>query len=231
MNRVALLSIVALALGAAGCGGSSSDEPAGFGQPEEGPTVVVAVTDLNGSPIERARVQIVGTDYRGETDASGNARFQHVKPTGVFTVEAGTDGYFRDSVQVTVTDDGDPPPTVIALRYAPPLGNFVYQPKSTHWYVLSIESFDPWSVQLHQMEWGCWSESWTLPTPKTVQLDEGQDALTFDYGRTIPIVGPGELGSAWQQDFNGSLLPDTSSRVAPVGACNGSDAAWDSGNG
>lgn len=229
MARFPLLALV-VALAFTGCGGSSDDPPAVF-VAEDGATVVVAVTDLDGTPIEGARAQIVGTNYRAETDASGNARFENVKPSGVFTVEAGTDGYFRDSVQVAVTEDVVPPPAVLALRYAPPLGNFIYQPKSTAWYVLSIESFDPWSVQLHQMEWGCWAESWTLPAPKSVQLDEGQNALTFDYGRTIPIVGPGELGSAWQQDFDGSLLPDTSSGLAPVGACNGSEAAWDSGNG
>lgn len=219
MLRGALTLALALTVLAAGCGDSTDSA-----------TIAVSVSDLGGSPIPGAQVRIVGTDFSGTTDATGNVHFEGVKSSGVFTVEAGTEGYFRDDAQVTVTAEGDPPPVAIALRYAPPIGNFVYQPKSTLWYVLSIESLDPWTVQLHQMEWGCWSHNWTQAA-EAVQLESSQNALRFGYGRTIPIVAPDQLGTAWEEDPNESLMPNTSPGVVPPGACNGSEAAWDSGNG
>jgi hypothetical protein len=50
--------------------------------------------------------------------------------------------------------------------------------------------------------------------------------MTFGYGRTIPIVGRHQLGTASQVDTDGQLLPNTAAGVEPYGACNGSEAAW-----
>lgn len=69
-------------------------------------------------------------------------------------------------------------------------------------------------------EWGCWVGSWNT---QTVTLgDDGSQSALVSGSTTVPIVGPGELGSAWRRGDP----PDTSKE--PSGACNGGSAAWDS---
>ena len=193
-------------------------------------SVQVGVSDESGQPLQGAEVWIDGSSKRVTTDATGNATLKGLK-AGVYQVEAGTDGYFRQRQSVTVASNGVPAPISISLPYAPPLGTFVYQPKSTEWLALSITSYNPWNAVLNTYEWGCWSNGWDQHSPEQVQLDTANNQLTFSYGSTISITGPNQLGNAWKPSSDGSNLPDLTSNTAPQGACNGSSAAWDNSGG
>src|SRR5919198_2539204 len=140
------LGIALVALFLTGCG-------------SHGATVSVAVSDASGQPLRRVHVRLLGTTHDATSDASGNAAIHDVKP-GVYEVKAGKAGYVQESTHVTVAKGSDPEPQSIALPYAPPLGTFVYHPKSTEWLVLDVASVDPWHVTLRTIEWGGWVQTW-----------------------------------------------------------------------
>lgn len=215
--RKVSLSAVVLVLGLTACGGAHTA------------SVQVGVSDSNGQPLSDAQVWVNGSQQKTFTDATGNATLKGLK-TGVYQVEAGVDGYFRQHQTVTVESKGDPSPVSITLPFAPPLGTFVWQPKSTEWVTLSITSYNPFNAQLNIYEWGCFGGSWDQHATQQVTLDAQNNQLTYGYGTTIQIVGPDKLNRAWARSVNGSHLPDTNSTVEPPGACNGDVAAWDSGN-
>src|SRR5204863_9389878 len=100
-----------------------------------GATVTVAVSDAAGQPLRGARVLLVGTKHDAMSDAAGNAAI-HGVDVGVYQVKAGKAGYVEESTHVTVAKGSDPEPQAITLPYSPPLGTFVYHPKSTEWLVL-----------------------------------------------------------------------------------------------
>jgi len=190
-------------------------------------SVQVGVSDESGQPLVGAQVWIDGTEQRVFTDATGNATLKGLK-SGVYQVEAGTDGYFRQRQAVTIASSGAPAPISISLPYSPPRGTFYWQPKSTEWVALSINSYNPWDAVLNIYEWGCFSGGWDQHSPQQVSLDAAHNQLDFGYGKTIDITGPATLNAAWKSDT--SNLPDFTSTTEPQGACNGSSAAWDSGN-
>jgi hypothetical protein len=193
-------------------------------------TLQVGVSDPSGKPLTRAQVWVDGTSQRVFTDATGNATLTKLK-AGVYQVEAGTGGYFREHRTVTVASKGDPAPVSIELPYAPPRGTFWWQPKSTEWVAISVNSYDPWNAFLNIYQWGCFGGSWYQPVTHQVQLDTANNQLNFDYGKTIQITGPDQLNAAWKRGTDVvSSLPDFATNTEPQGACNGSSAAWDSGN-
>lgn len=210
MRGAAAVAFVWLVL--AGCGGAHRA------------TVQVGVSDASGQPLQAAQVWIDGSDLRATTDATGNATLKGVGP-GVYQVEAGVNGYFREHATVTVESKGDPTPVALTLSYAPPTGSFFYQPKSTEWIVLSIDSLNPFRAVLYTYEWACWSQGWNQHSPQQVEL--GRNELTFGYGSMIPIVGPEQLGTTWKNATSGNGFPDVTAMTEPPGACNGSSAAWD----
>jgi Carboxypeptidase regulatory-like domain len=210
------LALAAVAV-LAGCGGAHTA------------SIQVGVSATNGQPLAGAQVWVDGSEQRELTDSTGNATLTGLK-VGIYQVEAGIDGYFRERKSVTVQSKADPAPISISLPYAPPFGTFVWQPKSTEWVTLSITAYNPFQAALNIYEWGCWSNGWNQHAPQQVQLDTSTNTLTFSYGKTISIVGPHRLNAAWTRSVDGSGLPDTTSTVEPEGACNGSAAAWDSGN-
>jgi hypothetical protein len=191
--------------------------------------VQVGVSDTNGQPLSNAQVWVDGSQQKVLTDSTGNATLKGLK-SGVYQVEAGVDGYFRERQSVTVESKGDPSQISITLPFAPPLGTFVWQPKSTEWLALSVTGYNPFNAVLNTYEWGCFGGVWNQHSPQQVQLDSSNNTLTFGYGSTIQVVGPRKLNAAWTRSVDGSNLPDTNSTVEPPGACNGSSATWDSGN-
>jgi len=206
----------AFLLAIVGCGGHAA-------------TIAIAVTDTGGTPIAGATVWVVGTNIRGTTDAAGNVSLGGVKQAGVFDVKAGLTGYFQNDAQVTVAKGSDPAPSVIALSYSPPVGRWVYQPKSTEWVVLNVQGFDPWQVTVGIVEWGCFRDGWDQTgTPQIAQLDPTTKNSLDGAGLAIPIVGPDQLGTAWKLDpGDGTGAPDTAIEAEPPGACNGTSAMWD----
>lgn len=217
MNKAPIAAAVLLLGSLVGCGGVHTA------------SVQVGVSDASGQPLSGAQVWVDGSQQRAFTDATGNATLKGLK-VGVYQVEAGVDGYFRERQPVTIESKGDPAPISITLPYAPPLGTFVWQPKSTEWVALSITGYNPFNAVLNIYEWGCFGGGWNQHQPQQVQLDSSTNALTFGYGKTISITGPHQLNSAWKRSVDGTNLPDITSTVEPQGACNGSSAAWDSGN-
>ena len=211
-----LLLAAASVLLLAGCGGAHTA------------SIQVGVSAHDGQPLAGAQVWVDGSQQRELTDSTGNATLTGLK-VGIYQVEAGINGYFRERKSVTVQSKGAPAPISITLPYAPPLGTFVWQPKSTEWVALSITSYNPFQSVLNIYEWGCWSQGWNQHDPQQVGLDTSNNDLTFGY-KTTPIVGPHQLNGAWTRSVNGSGLPDITANVEPQGACNGSSAAWDSGN-
>jgi hypothetical protein len=210
---LALAAVVVLA----GCGGAHTA------------SIQVGVSAMNGKPLAGAQVWVDGSEQRELTDSTGNTTLTGLK-VGIYQVEAGINGYFRERTSVTVESKSDPAPISIALPYSPPIGTFVWQPKSTEWVALSIDSDSPFNAVLNVYEWGCWSHGWNQHAPQQVQLDTSTNTLTFSYGKTISVIGPNRLNSAWKRNVHQTELPDVTSTVEPEGACNGSAAAWDSGN-
>jgi hypothetical protein len=206
-------SCVAFALAAlalAGCGA-------------HGATVTVAVTTESGQPLRDVRVWLLGTKHRATSDRAGNAAIHNVH-VGVYQVTADKAGYVRQSTHVTVVKGSDPDPESLALPYAPPLGVFVYHPKSTEWLVLNVASLNPWRVTLRTIEWGCWVQTWDHHDDQSLTLDEHDNEL---HGHpSIEVVGPKLLDTSWRRVTAGAL-PDTSRDAEPQGACKGSVAAWD----
>src|SRR5438270_11253294 len=131
MRKLSLI-LAGLLLGLTGCGGAHTA------------SVQVGVSDANGKPLSGAQVWVDGSKQRSFTDATGNATLKGLK-VGVYQVEAGVDGYFRQRQAVTVESNGSPSPVSITLPFAPPLGTFVWQPKSTEWVTLSILNYDPFN--------------------------------------------------------------------------------------
>jgi Carboxypeptidase regulatory-like domain len=204
------LGIALVALALSGCGSN-------------GATVTVAVSDASQQPLRNAHVWLVGTKHGATSDAAGNAAIHGVKD-GVYEVNAGKVGYVEQSTHVTVAKGSDPEPQAIALPYAPPLGRFVYHPKSTEWLVLDVTSVDPWQVKLRTIEWGCWVQTWDHHDDQSLELDAKKSRLKGH--PSIDITGPNSLDPAWQRLTPGAV-PDTSKDEQPDGACNGSVAAWD----
>src|SRR5438034_9142905 len=128
------LGIALVALVLTGCGA-------------HGATVTVAVSTASGQPLRGVHVWLVGTKRDATSDGAGNAAIHGVE-VGVYEVRAGKVGYVQESTRVTVAKGSDPEPQEIALPYAPPLGKFVYHPKSTEWLVLDVMSIDPWNVTM-----------------------------------------------------------------------------------
>jgi hypothetical protein len=188
-----------------------------------GATVTVAVSDASGQPLRRVHVWLLGTTHDATSDATGNAAIHDVKP-GVYQVKAGKPGYVEQSTQVTVAKGSDPEPQTIALPYSPPLGTFVYHPKSTEWLVLQVASVEPWKVTLRTLEWGCWVQTWDHHDDQSPELDAKKSRL--DSHPAIDVIGPNSLDPAWQRSTPGAV-PDTAVDEMPKGACNGSVAAWD----
>lgn len=210
------LTLLAAAVLLASCGGAHTAN------------VQVGVSNEQGNPLAHAEVWIAGTSQRVSTNSTGNATLKGVNP-GVYQLEAGTNGYFRQHRSLTVSSSSQPSPVSISLPYAPPLGTWVWQPKSTMWIVLRIRSYNPWNAVVNDYEWGCFTDGWESHQPQQVGFDPKTNQLTFDT-YTIQIVRPEKLNSAWQHSVDGSYLPDFTSNTMPIGACNGSNAAWDSGN-
>jgi hypothetical protein len=201
-------------------------------------TIPVTVTDEDGAPLADVYVQVSGTDTSGTTDSTGTVRLDGFKP-GVYQVQAGIDGYYRNDAQVSVASSGDPMPVQIALPYVPPLGVWVYRPKSTEWLVLNIDGDSPFHATVTTYEWHCWGGGWTLNT-QDVQLDaEANRILLGGYGsQYVPITGPQTIEGAadptegWTRDeTGGEVAPDTTSTVEPPGTCNGGSALWDNTSG
>jgi len=204
------LAIALAALGLTGCGAHRA-------------TVTVAVTNHDGRPIRGVDVRLVGTRHNDTSDASGNAAIHGVKP-GIYDVRAGKLGYVQGEATVTVAKGSDPEPESIALAYRPPLGTFVYHPKSTEWLVLDIAGGDPVQVTLRTIEWGCWVQTWDHHDDQPLKLDEEKNELHGH--QSIEIIGPNSLDPSWRR-LTAGTLPDTSVDAEPKGACNGSVAAWD----
>src|SRR5438552_1070444 len=183
-----------------------------------GATVTVAVSDESKQPLRGARVWLVGTTHDATSDAAGNASIHGVK-VGVYEVKAGKAGYVEQSTNVTVAKGSDPEPQSIALPYSPPLGTFVYHPKSTEWLVLHVASVDPWNVTLRTIEWGCWVQTWDHHDDQSPKLDEQKSRL--DGHPSVDITGPNSLDPSWQR-LTPTALPDTSVDQMPEGVCNGS---------
>jgi hypothetical protein len=208
-SRVAFV-LAAIAITLTGCG-------------THGATVTVAVTTESGQPLRDARVWLLGTKHRATSDRAGNAAIDNVD-AGIYQVNAVKPGYVRQSTHVTVVKGSDPDPESLALPYAPPLGTFVYHPKSTEWLVLDVASLDPWRVTLRTIEWGCWVQTWDHHDDQSLSLDEHDNKL---HGHpSIEIVGPKLLDASWRR-LTPDVLPDTSRDEEPAGACKGADAAWD----
>src|ERR1041384_5408830 len=168
------LPIAPLALFLAGCGAAgATGKGAGRGAP--------------GGPLRRVHVWLLGTTHDATSDATGNAAIHGVKP-GVYQVKAGKPGYVEQSTQVTVAKGSDPDPQTIALPYSPPLGTFVYHPKSTEWLVLQVTSVEPWKVTLRTLEWGCWVQTWDHHDDQAPELDAKKSRL--DGHPSIDITGP-----------------------------------------
>jgi hypothetical protein len=120
--------------------------------------------------------------------------------------------------QITVPPVGDPPPISITMLWAPPLGTFVWQPKSTLYEVLVISGGDPsYAVSGYEVEWHCYSETWSRSNA-TVVL--GRDQLNYN-GTNIPM-SPGAISKSFV--LNGAL-PDTT-HPAPAGTCINGQNAW-----
>jgi hypothetical protein len=204
------LGIALVALVLTGCGA-------------QGATVTVAVSDASGQPLRRVHVWLVGTKHDATSDAAGNAAIHGVK-AGIYEVKAGKAGFVEQSTHVTVAKDSDPEPQEVTLPYAPPLGTFVYHPKSTEWLVLDVASIDPWRVTLRTIEWGCWVQTWDHHDDQSPELDAKGSRLKGH--PSIDITGPSSLDPAWQRVTPGAV-PDTSNDEEPKGACHGSVAAWD----
>lgn len=200
----------------AGCGGADLA------------TLTLTVTDLEGRPIEGASVVISG---RGEevpeqTDATGIVRIRGLE-AGVYQVRAWQDGYYENTLSVTVPTDAEPDPLALELFYVPPRGAWLWRPRSTLWRVLIVVRDAPFSAQLREYEWHCWGESWSERVDE-VYLDEEQNALRWR-GGYVEILGPEVLADAgleYAADA-GRLIPNLA--VGPPGACTGGSAAWDTG--
>ena len=217
MRRASLVAVIAgFGLLLAGCGAHTA-------------SVQVGVADESGQPLVGALVWVDGGSQKATTDSTGNATLKGLK-AGIYQVEAGTHGYFRQRQSVTIDSHSGPAPISIALPFTPPLGTFVWQPKSTEWVALSITNYNPFQAVLNIYEWGCFGNGWDQHAPQQVQLDPANNRLSFGYGSTIEIVGPDKLNDAWTPSIGGSGLPDTGVNVQPDGACNGDVAAWDNGN-
>src|SRR4051794_10274478 len=93
---IAAPASIALAVVLAGCGTHTAN-------------VEVGVSDASGQPLPGAQVWIDGTNKRVSTDATGNAMLKGLK-AGVYQVEAGTDGYFRERQAVPIASSGAPAP-------------------------------------------------------------------------------------------------------------------------
>lgn len=202
------LALAALAL--TGCGA-------------HGATVTVAVTTESGQPLRDVRVWLLGTKHAAMSDRAGNAAIHNVD-AGIYQVNALKAGYVRQSTHVTVVKGTDPDPESLALPYAPPLGTWVYHPKSTEWLVLDVAGVDPWRVTLRTIEWGCWVQTWDHHDDQSLSLDEHGNKLRGH--PSIEIIGPRMLEAPWSR-VTPEALPDTSRDEEPPGACKGADAAWD----
>jgi Carboxypeptidase regulatory-like domain len=189
----------------------------------DGATVTVAISNASGQPLRGVHVWLVGTKRDAASDGAGNAAIHGVKD-GIYEVKAGKAGFVVQSTRVTVAKGTDPEPLEIALPYAPPLGKFVYHPKSTEWLVLDVTSVDPWHVTLRTIEWGCWVQTWDHHDDQSPELDAKNSRLKSH--PSIDILGPNNLDPAWRPVTPGAL-PDTTKDEEPDGACNGSVAAWD----
>jgi hypothetical protein len=182
-------------------------------------SVAVSVTDENGNALSGATVGIQGSSVSATTESTGVAHLKlgSLSP-GIYTMVAVDSGYINTGEQVSVSDSGDPPPVSIRMPWAPPLGTFVWQSKSTLWNVLVISGGDPnYTLQGYQIEWHCYGENWSRGD---VSVSLGTDQLTYD-GSNVPM-GPGSISSSFKLD---GALPNTS-QPAPAGTCINGQNAW-----
>lgn len=110
MRAGVTLGLLLCLLFAAGCGGSQKA------------TLLVAVNDSSGVPVDGAHVSIYGTSLRSATDASGNARISGIAP-GVYLISVAKSGYYGASERETISRKASAQVS-LTLGYVPPLGTF-----------------------------------------------------------------------------------------------------------
>jgi hypothetical protein len=182
-------------------------------------TVAVSVTDDNGNALNGATVTVEGSAASATTESTGVAHIGlgSLAP-GIYTLVATDTGYVNTGAQFSISDSGNPPPIAIRMPWAPPLGTFVWQSRSTLWNVLVIRGGDPnYTLQGYQIEWHCYGENWSR---SDVAVSLGTDQLTYG-GWNVPM-GPGTISTSFVRD---GPLPKTS-QAAPVGTCVNGQNAW-----
>lgn len=209
--------LVAVALAATACTAPSST---GSSTPTAVPTVAVApivdptaavtVTDLYGNPVAGARVGIAGTNSFAETAATGVARLA-VPRGAIYTLVAAKDGYMNTGARVTVPSSGDPPPALIQMPFAPPIGPSVMRPRSTIWLVLTaVPSGGDFILEAVEVEWHCWYREWSS---RNVEAILGRNEVRIGSYR-LALLGPGRI-ELMERSTKG---PNTSA-PPPPGTC------------
>jgi hypothetical protein len=182
-------------------------------------TVAVSVTDDNGNALNGATVTVEGSSASATTESTGVAHLGLGSlAAGIYTLVAVDNGYVNTGAQFSISDSGNPPPIAIRMPWAPPVGTFVWQSKSTLWNVLVITGGDPnYTLQGYQIEWHCYGENWSR---SDVGVSLGTDQLTYN-GSNVPM-GPGTISTSFVRD---GPLPNTS-QPAPAGTCVNGQNAW-----
>lgn len=219
MRVGAILGLLCLLL-AAGCGGSQKG------------SLLVAVSDPSGLPIQGAHVSVYGTSLRSATDASGNARISGIAP-GIYLITVTKAGYYGRSDHETIRRRAAAQLS-LTLDYVPPQGTFWrwsgQNPNAIE--VLSISNTEPLRATAVSYQQVCKPQyklitppppppGWSAQQPYYVQsggtwswqktAEDGTD--TVDLVGTA-VVGPRQLASGWHSG---------SAPIAPgktLGACN-----------
>lgn len=113
--------------------------------------------------------------------------------------------------RVTVPSSGEPPPVLIEMPFAPPIGPSVIHPRSTIWLVLTaVPSGADFILEAEEVEWHCFYRVWSS---EKVEALLGRNEIRIGTYR-LALLGPGRI-----EFMERSTRGPNTSAPPPPGTC------------